>query len=465
MRTGSNFLESTLNGVPDLTSHGEAFNPVFVGYPGRADVLGVTLEARMVTPEALYDRIRAAPGLNGFRFFQDHDPRILRRLIADPRCAKIVLTRNALDSYLSLQIARRTGQWKLGAARDRKVAQVTFDPVDFDRFAADRGAFYADVAQALKLAGQAAFMIDYGDLADVAVLNGLLRYLGLSAQLKAPSDRLVRQNPGAAVDKVTNPAALVAALRAGDGAGTAAAVTEGAEARRGAGVPHFVALGGPLPLLFLPVRGGPDAAMRGWMAALGAGRALEEGFSHATLKDWMSDHPAHRKVTVVTHPLVRAWRAWHVIGQSPDEADFRDQLQAQARGGVALPAPGAVGLGDAAATRAGFLSFLRIARQVMSGQAGLRAHALIATQAAIIGGFATVAPPDLILREKTLADDLLRMVRATGHDGAVPPVPAPDPVDAGLAAVADDRLAGAALSAWRRDYVTFGFARGPGRAG
>jgi LPS sulfotransferase NodH len=33
MRTGSNFLEESLNGVPGITCHGELFNPAFVGYP------------------------------------------------------------------------------------------------------------------------------------------------------------------------------------------------------------------------------------------------------------------------------------------------------------------------------------------------------------------------------------------------------------------------------------------------
>ncbi|MFV2034483.1 MAG: nodulation protein NodH, partial [Halocynthiibacter sp.] len=40
MRTGSNFLESTLNAFPGITCYGEAFNPHFVGYPNRKEILG-----------------------------------------------------------------------------------------------------------------------------------------------------------------------------------------------------------------------------------------------------------------------------------------------------------------------------------------------------------------------------------------------------------------------------------------
>ncbi len=43
MRTGSNFLESNINAFDGLVCHGEAFNPMFVGYPGLTDLLGVTI--------------------------------------------------------------------------------------------------------------------------------------------------------------------------------------------------------------------------------------------------------------------------------------------------------------------------------------------------------------------------------------------------------------------------------------
>jgi hypothetical protein len=69
MRTGSNFLEKSLAAVPGLTSHGEAFNPKFTGYPNRTDLLGIDVATRDKDPLVLLDRVRAAPGLNGFRYF------------------------------------------------------------------------------------------------------------------------------------------------------------------------------------------------------------------------------------------------------------------------------------------------------------------------------------------------------------------------------------------------------------
>ena len=108
MRTGSNFLEANLNAFDGLTCHGEAFNPHFIGYPNKNEILGVTQAMREADPARLLQQIKAEPGvLGGFRYFHDHDPRVLDRMLVDPRCAKIILTRNPLDSYVSWKIARR----------------------------------------------------------------------------------------------------------------------------------------------------------------------------------------------------------------------------------------------------------------------------------------------------------------------------------------------------------------------
>ena len=58
MRTGSNFLEANLNALDCLTCHGEAFNPHFIGYPNKDDILGVTLDERVADPHALLQKIR-----------------------------------------------------------------------------------------------------------------------------------------------------------------------------------------------------------------------------------------------------------------------------------------------------------------------------------------------------------------------------------------------------------------------
>ena len=46
MRTGSNLLEATLNGVRRVTCFGEAFNPYMMGWPDKDELRGITMAER-----------------------------------------------------------------------------------------------------------------------------------------------------------------------------------------------------------------------------------------------------------------------------------------------------------------------------------------------------------------------------------------------------------------------------------
>ena len=107
MRTGSNFLQSHLNKFPDLHCFGELFNPVFIDRPGQSSALGLSMADRDKNPVSLLREVKKNGAMvQGFRYFHNHDPRILSALFKDPSCAKIILTRNPIDSFVSLKIAR-----------------------------------------------------------------------------------------------------------------------------------------------------------------------------------------------------------------------------------------------------------------------------------------------------------------------------------------------------------------------
>lgn len=449
MRTGSNFLEANLNALPGVTSYGEVFNPHFIGKKDATELFGITLAEREANPRPLLRKLHSqTEGLSGFRFFHDHDARVLDLVLADPACAKIVLTRNPVESYVSWGQARATGQWKLTDARRLKSAKARFDADEFQAHLEQAQDFQLRILRALQTSGQTAFVLDYDDLTSVEVLNGLAAFLGVGARLKAVDDTLKKQNPEPLEAKLENPADLAPALARADL--FALARNPLFEPRRPAAVPTAVAAAGA-PLVFFPVRAAPDGAIRAWLAALGG---LVEGFDRQTLRQWQRDHPGHRSFTVVRHPLLRAHVAFRGRIVSGKLADHRRTLIRAYK--ARLPDPGQP-FDSAEAEREAFLVFLHYARLATSGQTGQRVDPSWASQTAVVQGFAGFHPLDLVIREDRLASALAFLASEIGT--VPPPAPDPDPAVTALAAIHDPSLDAAAEAAYARDYAGFGFGR------
>ncbi|ETX28517.1 nodulation protein NodH [Roseivivax isoporae] len=458
MRTGSNFLETNLNAFPALTCHGEAFNPHFIGYPNAQSILGIDQAERDADPERLLRQIaRATPGLGGFRYFHDHDPRILQTVLDDPRAAKIILTRNPVDSYVSWKIAQGTGQWKLTNVARRRETRARFDAQEFEQHLAALQDFQVLIQRSLQHGGQTAFHVAYEDLQDVAVMNGIARWLGIPDRLEGLDTSLKRQNPESVEDKVENFAEMEAALVRLDRFNLSR--TPNFEPRRGPVVPSYHA-GARTPLLYLPIRSGPEAAVLDWMAALdGVGTdALKNAFSQKTLRQWMRENPGHRSFTVVRHPLARAHEAFcaRILSTGPGSfAAIRRTLVKQH--GLDLPesAPGADY--DADRHRRAFEGFLRFLKANLAGQTAIRVDAHWASQSQCLQGHAEFALPDMIVREDEMPAYLPALAMQVGH--AAPPDPAPHVVQApfGLARIYDDTLEALAQEAYARDYIMFGY--------
>ncbi len=449
MRTGSNFLEANLNALPGVTGYGEAFNPHFIGRKDATELFGISLAERDANPRPLLRRLRAeTEGLSGFRLFHDHDPRVLDLVLKDPACAKIVLGRNPVDSYVSWKIARATGQWKLTDAKRLKTAKARFDEAEFQEHLARSQGFHTGVLNALQVSGQSAFFLDYEDIASVDVLNGLAAFLGLEGRLKSVDDTLKKQNPEPLDAKLENPEALASALARADL--FALARSPVFEPRRPAAIPTAVAAAGA-PLLFFPVRSAPETPIRDWLTSLGG---LIEGFEQKTLRQWKRENPGHRAFTVVRHPLLRAHVAFREKIVSGKLADHRRVLIRAYK--AVLPDPGE-DFPDPEAEHAAFLVFLHYARLATSGQSGQRVDPNWASQTAILQGFAGFQPLDLIVREDRLPESLAYLAAEVGLASCAPP-PA-DLAAAALSAIWSRELEAAAAEAYARDYQGLGFGR------
>ncbi|TMV07168.1 nodulation protein NodH [Ruegeria sediminis] len=458
MRTGSNFLESNLNALDGVSCLGEVFNPHFIGHPNRTEVLGITQPERDADPAALLDAIRKMPdGLAGFRFFHDHDPRVPDLVLDDPRCAKIILTRNPLDSYVSWKIAQQTGQWKLTNIKRRREALAEFDADEFCQYVANLQDFQLRLLNALQRSGQTPFYLAYEDLQDIDALNGLVKWLGLDTRLAQLDESLTRQNPGPIEDKVANPDQIAAGLAGLDRFNLTR--TPNFEPRRGPAVPTYVAAA-DTALMYLPVRGGPEAEIVRWLAELDGVEpdALITGMNRKQANRWMRANRGHRRFTVVRHPLLRAHSVFcrRILNTGPGSyTRIRNTLRRQFRLPIPEKAPDQEYSLDQ--HRAAFAAFLEFLRMNLAGQTPIRVDGNWCSQSQTLSSFADFAPPDQVLREDEMKSALPDLARQLGHpDPPTPRDPLPDsPVS--LSDIHDAELEALAADIYQRDYLLFGF--------
>ena len=201
----------------------------------------------------------------------------------------------------------------------------------------------------------------------------------------------------------------------------------------------------------MPVKGGPEAQVAAWLATVGR---VEGNFSQKTLRQWMRAQVPHRSFAVLRHPLARAhWAFCNKVltGDLPEiRATFGRTMQ------VNLPNPRNAATMAIPDHRDAFLAFLRFLKLNLSGQTALRVDAHLATQTAVIQGFAGFQVPDAILREDRLQEGLHHLAADVGV--AAPPLPpAPPEGPVRLAQLVDATLEAAAQEAYARDYQGFGF--------
>lgn len=458
MRTGSNFLETNINAFDGLTCHGEAFNPHFIGYPNKSEILGVTQAMRDADPEKLIKTIKTdSDGLGGFRFFHDHDPRVLPIALADPRCAKIILTRNPVESYVSWKIAQATGQWKLTNVTKRKDGLAEFDQDEFETHLEALQAFQVTLLNALQTTGQTAFYVAYEDLQDLDVMNGMAAFLGAEARLESLDKSLKVQNPEPLEAKVGNFDDMRAALANLDRFNLNR--TPNFEPRRGAAVPSYVA-GAKTPLLYMPIKSGPEDAVVRWLAGLDGVKPSElpTKFNQGQLRQWKRDNPGHRSFTVLRHPIARAHTVFckRILSTGKGSfAEIRQTLRKQFK----LPIPGQEPNEsyDRAAHHAAFVAFLQFLKANLAGQTGIRVDAHWASQAQIIASFADFGSPDFILREDEMTAWLPALAMQLGQSAPNDPGPVAQDEPFTLADIYDAEIEALGSQVYQRDYTTFGF--------
>lgn len=456
MRTGSNLLEERVNMVPGLKSYGEVFNPAFVGHANQPTLFGFGTAEAASDPAGLIARLQSeCDGLPGFRLFPDHNAQALQLCLDNPRCAKIILTRNPVDSFVSLEIVRKTDQWRLNDLKNARKAKITFDPVAFTTYRAGLAAFYGQIEEHLQRSGQAAFRVRYSDLWSDDAVTGLARFLGQADVKELPPPKVRKQNPEPLSEKVTNFPELVTHLGQQD---PYQLFDEPSfEPARGPNVPAFIAHRRH-KLLFMPIQSGPTQGVKKWLSALpGSGdEPLEDGLTQKGLRQWKRRNNGHLAFTVVRHPVARALEAYVAHFASDGDAHYpviREALINQYK--IPLPEPAPLTKLTAGQLREPFLAFLQFLRGNLAGQSSVRIDGAWASQTAILQAMASVAPPMHVFREPDLAGGLAYVAETLGLSAA--PYREEAFLGALLQDLYDDEVEARVRAAYQRDYMMFGF--------
>ena len=465
MRTGSNYLEENLNQYSGLHCHGELFNPHFLGGPEKAEKFGISIEHRNKNPQRLIEKIQSFDdGLHGFRYFHDHDPRILQSCLTDSKCAKIILTRNPVESYVSREIARQTKQWRLGDLNNAKSAKVFFDQDEFTAHLDRHQKFQRRILKLLQTSGQTGFYLAYEDISDIEVLNGLALFLGVNESRKKPTAVTKKQNPQSLQEKVTNFEEMQAALASVDY--FSLSELPNFEPRRGASLPSYVA-SPKTPLLFAPIPAGPTATVIRWMMDLDSlsESQLETGFSQKSLRHWKRSTGFHRTFTVLRHPVLRLHDTFVRNILKPGDDKFTALRQTLINShGVSVPLTLPDKSYDANSHRLAFIAFAAFVKGNLNGQTGIRVVPAWASQSEILRGFGQFVFPDFVFREEDLPVDLANLARSFDLSSPKLTIP-PGQTPFELHDIYDDEVEAVVKSAYQRDYMMFGFGPWFGKTG
>ncbi|MGR3290456.1 MAG: nodulation protein NodH, partial [Paracoccaceae bacterium] len=316
--------------------------------------------------------------------------------------------------------------------------------------------FQLKLLKALQISGQAAFYLTYEDITDVAVVNGLARYLGVDGEKKKSVNVTKKQNPQPLSEKVVNFEEMQASPVSVDY--FALGQIPNFEPRRGAAIPSYVTAKHS-PFLFLPIASGPTAAVSQWLADLDEVPETELGrkYTQKTLRQWMRNFRGHRSFSVVRHPVARLHDAFvrHILMQGPETYD---SIRLILRMSYDLPIPEGGPDGDYNPDnhRKAFLSFANFVKGNINGQTAIRIDPSWATQVEVLRGFNQFILPDPVFREDDLQADLEHLVsRYNKSAPKISAIPVASPVS--LDDIYDSEIEAAVKTAYQRDYLMFGF--------
>jgi hypothetical protein len=223
-RTGSNLLCSLLGSHPEILCHHGLFNPRGIHCARDRRVALGSVAERDRDPAAFLDRVWSLNGdarATGFKLNLGESSEAIDLLLRDRSIRKLLLRRrNRLRTYVSEEIANRTGIWEsYDPPVETALPAIRVAVADLLRHADRNAAWYAGIEAALAATGQDWLETEYEALADRQEIARILAFLGVEggAPLASASHKRGPADLGAVVanlDELTD--ALVGTPLGGD---------------------------------------------------------------------------------------------------------------------------------------------------------------------------------------------------------------------------------------------------------
>ncbi len=461
MRSGSNLLERLINQYDGVHCHGELFNKGFIGASDRQEYMGMTRAERDKNPPDLLAAIRQQQPdiIHGYRIFGDHIDSMIEATLQDRSCAKIILRRNPVDSFVSLNIARKTNQWLIHHESDRKPARISFNLRQYRQYLDGLEAYYTRITDALTRTGQRFFEIDYDQLADIDALNRMAAFIGNCPPKDALEQPIKRQNPGSLAEKILNYDEVRQALNLPEAPPDMQIRETGTPLSRIRFCNHA-------PLAFAPVPGAPSHLIDNWINGFDG---YDDGFGEDRLQEWCQTRAHPVAFCVTRHPLERAYdgfmRKIFDVGPGSYLAIRETLIERYA---LALPRPEwleppdrhtlkAQGYG-VAQHRVAFKQFLTFVAANLKGETDIRQDGKWQQQAYFVAQYREIFPDLLHFAEPDLRLGLMYLQNRLDQWGTELPAPEPPaPFVFTLSEIHDAEIDTLAATCYGQDFDMFGY--------
>jgi LPS sulfotransferase NodH len=217
-RTGSTLLCQQLGANPSCICHYELFNATHIGFGGKhyTGLTPMDVQERDKDIEAFYDTI-FEPQENidaiGFKIFQNHHPQALVHALRDKSLVKILLKRDMLTTYTSLQQALAAKFWLSTDENETNkhvyLQKVHINIEQFEHYCGTMSYFYNFVEQFCRATGQDYLSLYYHNVKTGDKLEYLMEKLTISSNMDPKKITVKKQGKPTLKERIANYGELV----------------------------------------------------------------------------------------------------------------------------------------------------------------------------------------------------------------------------------------------------------------